>query len=221
MELFQCIERRRSNRVFIQKGVDKEILLKVLRAANRSPSYMNTQPWEVFVVAGEKKDALAKILFEQALSEIDPSPDFPFPKEWPKALATRAKEHRLRRFKALGIDPEDSETVRESYMKNFRFFDAPCVIFVGMQRSLTSWSVFDLGLFVHGLLLGLEAQGLGGCPQAMPTAYPDLIRRELELPETICLALAISLGYPDSEAPVNKYHSTRRDLSEFVRWYGF
>jgi len=220
MEFFQCIERRRSYRAFIQKGIDKRVIKKVLKAANRSPSYMNTQPWEIFVVAGEKKDALAMRLFDQASSGIAPTPDFPFPKEWPEALERRSKKHRLQRFKMLGIDPENEGHIRESYLRNFRFFDAPCVILIGIERALTSWSIFDLGLFVHGLLLGLEAEGLGGCPQTSVTAYPEIIRRELEIPNTICLALAISVGYPDPEAPINQYHSNRRELGEFVQWYG-
>ena len=56
MELYQTIESRKSFRSFIPKAVDKLILTKVSRAANRSPSDMNTQPWEVFVVTGAKKD---------------------------------------------------------------------------------------------------------------------------------------------------------------------
>ena len=55
MELYNSIESRRSFRSFIPKAVDKPTLTKILAAANRSPSDMNTQPWEVFVVAGEKK----------------------------------------------------------------------------------------------------------------------------------------------------------------------
>jgi nitroreductase len=88
-----------------------------------------------------------------------------------------------------------------------------------MERGLTSWSVLDLGLFVHGLLLCLVAEGLGCCPQAMPAAYPDIIREELEIPDTFSLVLAISIGYPDPDAPINRYRTTRRDLDEFVRWY--
>ncbi|MES0363225.1 MAG: nitroreductase [Desulfobacteria bacterium] len=219
MELSECIQTRKSCRAFLPKEIDKGILEKVLEAANRSPSYMNSQPWELFVIAGDKKAALSQRLFEQASSEIAPAPDFPFVKEWPKALERRVKKTRLERFKAVGIDPKDKEGIRKSYLKNFRFFNAPCAIFVGMERGLTSWSVLDLGLFVHGLLLCLVAEGLGCCPQAMPAAYPDIIREELEIPDTFSLVLAISIGYPDPDAPINRYRTTRRDLDEFVRWY--
>ncbi|MEE9610887.1 MAG: nitroreductase [Desulfatiglandales bacterium] len=221
MEFFECLGQRRSYRVFFQKDVDKGVMEKVLKAANRSPSYKNTQPWEVFVVAGEKRDALAKKLFDQASSGTTPTPDFPFPKEWPEALAQRSEEHGLRRAKATGIDPEDKEELRKRYLKNFQFYDAPCAVLIGMDRNLTPWSVFDLGLFVHGLLLSLEAEGLGACPQAMPMAYPEIIRKELGIPDTICFILAIAVGYPDLESPVNQYHSYRKDTGEFVRWYGF
>jgi nitroreductase len=221
MDCFQCIEGRRSCRAFIPKEVEKNLMEKILKVANRSPSFMNTQPWEVFVVAGERKNILAKRLLEQASSGIPYSPDLPFPKEWPEALERRSKNHRLRRFEALGIDPEDKEKVRESFLSNFQFFDAPCVLFVGMDKSLSPWSVFDLGLFVHGLLLALHAEGLGGCPQAMPTAYSEIIREKLETPDSTQIVLAISLGYPDQSAEVNQYISTRRELDEFTRWYGF
>ncbi len=221
MEFFQCIEGRRSLRAFVPKDVEKGVLEKILRAANRSPSFMNTQPWEVFFVAGEKKDSLVKRLLEQSSAGNPQRPDLPLLKEWPEALDRRSKEHRLRRFKALGIDPENKEQVRESFIRNFHFFDAPCVSIIGMDKSLGSWSVFDLGLFVHGFLLAIQAEGLGACAQAMPITYPDAIRKELDIPESICLALAISLGYPDEAAAVNQYNSTRRELDEFVKWYGF
>ena len=221
MEFFECIENRKSCRAFIEKQVEKPVLEKILNSVNRSPSYMNSQPWGLFVVAGEKKDALAEKLLEKAASEAIYKPDFPFPKNWPKAIEDRTTAHKLRRLEALGIDPDDKEQIAESYIRNFQFFNAPCVIFMGLERSLTSWSTFDLGLFTHGLLLALEAQGLASCPQALTTAYSDTIREELDIPDTIRLALSVSTGYPDSKAPVNQYRSSRREIGEFVQWYGF
>jgi len=219
MELQQCIENRRSFRSFIPKEVEKPTLTKVLEAANRSPSYMNTQPWEVFVVCGEKKDVLAKRLLEEAVSGKAPQPDLAFPKEWPDLIDKRSKEHRLRRFKALGIDPNDREKVRQSFLRNFQFYGAPCVLFLGMEESLTPWSIFDLGLFTTSLLLAAQAEGLGCCIQALSMSYPDLIRKELGVPPTISLIVAICIGYPDLKAEINQYRSTRRDLSEFVKWF--
>jgi len=220
MELYHCIESRRSIRAFSAKPVDKPILTKILGAANRSPSYMNTQPWEVFVVTGAKKESLAKKLMEKALSGAVPQPDLAFPKEWPDDPGNRAKEHRLRRFKALGIDPNDEETIRKSFLKNFEFYSAPCVLFIGMEKSLTPWSIFDLGLFTTTFLLAAQAEGLGCCTQALPMAYPDIIREELGIPSNISLIMAICMGYPDLEAKINQYQSTRRDLSELVKWLG-
>jgi nitroreductase len=181
---------------------------------------MNTQPWEVYLVAGARKDSLAGKLFRLASEGAPAAPDYPFPKSWPEAMERRSTEHRLRRFKAVGIDPENKDMIRESYLKNYRFFEAPCAAFIGLDRSLTPWSVFDLGSFVHAFLLALHAEGLGGVPQALAMAYPDVVRADLGVPETVHLLLAISFGYPDPAARVNQYQSARRDPSEFVHWVG-
>ncbi|MCJ7596577.1 MAG: nitroreductase [Desulfobacterales bacterium] len=220
MDLFKCIEGRKSCRAFLGKKVDKGILEKVLKAANRSPSYRNTQPWEVFVVAGEKKEALARKLSDAAASGVAATPGLPAPQAWPEAFAKRMREHNLARLKAIGIDPENEKQIRDNYSRNYKFYDAPCVIFVGMDKSLTSWSVFDLGCFAQSILLGLEAEGLGGVIQASVTNYGDIIRKEVGAPETMAILISISVGHPDLEAPVNSYRSRRKESGEFVRWVG-
>lgn len=222
MDFFQCIEDRKSCRAFLRKEVDKAIVEKILKAANRSPSFRNSQPWEVFVVGGEKKEALAKRLLHAVTSGTTyATPALPVPHEWPKAVAQRMKDHNLLRLKAVGIDPKNEQQIHENQLRNYKFYDAPCVVFVGRDKALTDWSLFDLGSFVHGLLLGLEAEGLGGCPQASVTHYPDIIRDEVGIPETVDLIIGISLGYPDPDAAVNRYRSKRRGINDFVRWYGF
>ena len=219
MDFFKVLEGRASVRAFLSKPVDKGLLKKILKAASHSPSFMNTQPWEVFVVMGEKKEALGAELFSAAQEDQQRRPDFPFPTAWPQAPEKRSTTHRLRHFEALGIDPNDQAKIRAGYLRNFQFFGAPCVVFVGLDKSLTPWSMFDLGLFVHGFLLALYAEGLGGCPQAMLTAYPDIVRKHLGISDNTKIAIGISLGYPDNNAAANKYRSQRMDIKEFVHWH--
>ena len=222
MEFFEAMESRMSRRAFLQKQVHQATLEKIFNLANRSPSYMNTQPWELFAVAGEEKDKLARRLFSDISSGVPLAPDIPFPAAWPAAHDERAKHHRMRRFKLLGIDPDkEQDKVVASYRNNFKFFDAPCVVFLAIDRTLTSWSVFDCGTFMYGFLLAAHAEGLGACPQAMPTGYSGTIRSQLNIPDQMIIVLCISLGYPDLASPINQSRSQRRELSEFVRWYGF
>jgi len=192
---------------------------RILEAAGASPSYTNTQPWEVAVVSGKKKDELGKILYEMAEADIPANPDLPAPKDWPPELHRRAKEHGARRYLALGVERNDEPRRRELRLLNFKFYGAPCVLFLFMDRTLTSWSIFDMGLFAQSLILAAHSLGLGSCLQASIAGYPDAVRDFLGIPKTKLLVLGISIGYPDLKAPINAYQSSRMSTKDFVRWY--
>lgn len=219
MELLEGIETRRSCRAFKPTPIPKKTLEKVLESAARSPSYSNTQPWEVAVIYGSKKDALARILYQMAESDVPSNADLPAPKGWPPDLDARAKEHYARRYLALGVQREDHQRRKELRLLNYQFYGAPCVLFLFMDRTLTSWSIFDMGLFTQSLILAAHSFGLGTCLQASVGHYPDAVRDFLEIPKTKSVVLGISIGYPDFEAPLNDYKSNRVSLSDFVRWY--
>lgn len=155
METFEAFESRASRRAFLQKQVDQNTLEKIVNIANRSPSYMNTQPWELYVLSGDEKDKLAAKLSSDILKGVPLIPDMPFPTMWPPPHEERFTRHRMRRFKALGIDPEkQQDEVIASYRNNFKFFDAPSVVVLTMDKRLTPWSIFDCGAFVHGSACG-------------------------------------------------------------------
>ena len=94
MELLEGIETRRSLRAFKSTPITKEVMGKILRAAGKSPSYTDTQPWEVAVISGKKKEELSRILCDLVKSDITPNPDLPLPKNWPPELDRRAKKQR-------------------------------------------------------------------------------------------------------------------------------
>jgi nitroreductase len=219
VELLQGIETRRSFRAFKPTVIPKEIMEGILQAAGRSPSYTNTQPWEVAVVCGKQRDELSNILYGMANSGATPNPDLPRPEVWPPELEMRSNEHATRRMKALGVQPEDEQGKKTLGLMNFEFYGAPCALFLFMDRTLTSWSIFDMGLFAESLILAAHSYGLGCCLQASLANYPDAVREFLGIPRTKLLVLGISLGYPDLEAPINTYQSSRVSPVDFVHWY--
>lgn len=221
MELIEGITTRKSTRAFQSKPIPKKLLEKIITLARQSPSYTNTQPWEVAVVTGKKRDELSRILYELARANAKTNPDVTKPAQWPRELEARRNEHAEKRFRVLGIDQGDKDRRREQRLANFQFYGAPCIIFLYQDRSLSPYSLFDLGMFAQTLMLAAHSFGLGTCAQASIVDYPDAIRKFLKIPESKRIVLGIAIGYPDPNAKINTYRSDRAELEEFTRWFGF
>lgn len=219
MELLQGIESRRSVRGFLKKPVTQETIKSILHAASRSPSFTNSQPWEVAVVTGPKLDTLSKVVYDLAASGVPGKSEMPYPKSWPETIAERTKIHGARRFEALGVARDDTARREEIRLANFKFFNAPCALLFFMDKSLGEWSTMDMGIFIQSFALAAHGSGLGTCMQASLANYPDAIREHLGIPDNMKLMVGMSLGYPDENAPLNAYRSARENTESFTRWY--
>jgi nitroreductase len=219
MDLIEGIETRRSIRAFKNTPIPDEIWNNILKAASNSPSYTNTQPWEVAVVCGKKRDELRKILFDLARKKAETHPDIPMPTGWPKEHEARSRDHGARRLAALGVERADDTEREKLRLMNFEFYGGPCAILLFMEGSLNEWSIFDMGLFAQNLILAAHSFGVESCLQASVTNYAQEIKEFLGVPESKKLIIGISLGYPDNEAQLNTYRAIKQKPEEFVKWY--
>lgn len=218
MDAIACITDRMSIRKFKPEPVPREILREVVDTARWSPSYKNTQPWEVLVLSGNKKKALTQHLVKLLESGAPTSPDLADPQSWPPAEAAKIAHLYKMRAEATGIDLSDPQIVFKAKKANFGFYGAPHAIYLFQEASLPSWSLFDLGLFAQSLMLAAHAKGLGTVPQAFATDYAREVKRFLDIPSDKRLVLGISIGYPDLDAPANKLRTDRVETEEFVTW---
>jgi nitroreductase len=173
----------------------------------------------VAVVCGKKKDELSRIIFELAEAKAATNSDIPHPPSWPPDLAQRSGEHGARRLATIGVARDDEVGREDLRLSNFKFYGAPCVVFLLMDSTLAEWSIYDIGAFAQSLILAAHSFGVGSCLQASITNYPDAIRDCLGLPATKKIVIGISMGYPDPDAVINTYQSTRLALDDFVHWY--
>ncbi len=219
METLEAIESRKSVRGFKRKPIAKATMKKILQAASNSPSYTNTQPWEVAVVSGKKKDELARQLLQLARTHSPTRPDVPTPRQWPPALEERGRQHGARRLATLGIARDDEKGRENLRIMNFEFYGAPCALFLFIDTALGEWSIFDAGLFTQSLILAAHSLGVESCIQASVPNYAPEIKRILGIEGNKKLVIAISLGYPDEKAKLNAYRSLKQKPDEFTKWY--
>lgn len=218
MDAIECIKTRMSIRKFKPEPVSKDMLMDVINTAKWSPSYKNSQPWEVAIVSGAKKDELSKILIELLEKGEKPNPDIPEPASWPPYIENRIKELFRKRGEWFGIDFSDPAYIKKAKTANFRFYGAPHGIFIFQDASLPLWSLFDIGLFAQNLMLAAHALGLGTVPQAFLTDYSHVVKEFLGIPESKRLVLGMSIGYPDTADKANSFRTDRVGADEIVRW---
>jgi nitroreductase len=219
MEMLEGIESRKSVRGFKSTPIPDDVMKKVLEAAASSPSYTNTQPWELAVVCGKKRDELSKIIYDLARAKAPTRPDLPIPTVWPPEMEARSREHGARRLNTLGIAREDEAGREDLRLMNFEFYGAPCAIFLFADRSLGLWSIFDMGLCAQSICLAAHGLGLGTVLQASVTNYAGEIKKFLGIPESKHLVIGISIGYPDEGAKLNEYRALKQKPEEFTKWY--
>lgn len=222
MDLLQALRTRKSIRAFKPEPAPRSLITQVLEAARWSPSWGNTQPWELVVVGGDVVRRLTADLVAAFAGKVPRNPDVPMPAAFPDDYQHRYMACAAGLFGTMGIAREDKASRRDHMLNMTRAYGAPAIIYVIFNSALeVPYTMFDLGSLTHAVCLAAEAHGLGTCIEAQVALYPDLVRRHLNLPETHKIVVGIALGYPDPESPANAFRTHREPLEKFVRWVDY
>jgi len=218
MGILEAIQNRKSIRQFKPDPVSRVMLQEILQAALRAPSAINTQRWECWVVGGETLRRIGQEMFAEAAKGSPSRADFKLTEIWKDAYLSRMRENGKGLFGLLGIDRQDKEKRKAFSLSMYKFFDAPQAIFLCLDSSPGDYSIFDCGCFTQNICLLALSKGLGTCIQHSAANYPDIIRKYVPIPTEKKILVAISIGYPDEEAPVNRFRSSREPLEKVVHW---
>ncbi|MFH1137595.1 MAG: nitroreductase [Pseudomonadota bacterium] len=219
MELDETIRNRFSARAFLNQPVARSVIEEILALAVRSPSWGNTQPWEIGVVSGESAKNLAARFVANITSGIQTRPDFPMPDKFVEPFMTRYRAVGRVVFAKKGIGREDQQARVDHYLQNVSGFGAPTLLYLMVDQGLaTVYPVFDAGLLAAHICLLATSRGLGTCLLAALSLYPDEVRNTLGVGPEKKIVLGLALGHPDLEAPVNGIKTEREPLGQNVSW---
>ena len=219
MELAAAIKERRSIRKFKNQDVPKSIITEVLDTARWSPSWGNTQPWDLYVLTGEPLAKFKAMNLRQTVAGAAIASDVPMLEKWPDAMKARYGELGKVVLSVQGIKREDKEGRDKYYMNMVSVFDAPCLILACISaENLVEYQMLDLGLITQTICLAAHDKGLGTCLLAAAARYPAEIRKIAAIPENKKIVVGIALGYPDPLFPLNNFERDRAKLDEFVHW---
>jgi nitroreductase len=220
MDVGDALRARRTVRAFLPRPVPRETLETVLADALRTPSWANTQPWEIFVTGGDVFERIRRVSEERTIAKIASNPDVPFPGAWTAECRARVKELTAGRAEVRGTSTEDASFHHDFLMANRRFFEAPCAIFLALDQTLGSWSMFDLGAMCQSIVLAAQDHGVDSAIAINLVIYPDVLRDELQIPRNLLVVIGISLGYADPAGPEDAFRSVRRPLDDAVTFVG-
>jgi len=215
--LARLLEGRWSCRGFLPDPVPREIITQVLDLARQSPSWCNTQPWQVIVTEGEGTERFrAALSAYAATSEMEP--DFPFPSRYSGRYLERRRECGFQLYESVGIAKGDRTASAKQAAKNFELFGAPHAAIITTEAELGVYGAIDCGVYVQTFLLAAQSLGLGAIPQAALATYAPFIREHFGLPEYRHIVCGVSFGWPDHDHPANGFRTSRVPVTETVTW---
>ena len=212
------VRARHSSRGFLPDLVPEDTLNKVFEIARWSPSGTNVQPWHVCVASGDKCEMLRQEFLRRFDAgdpiRTDHAPDGRTGAPWQDRKRACAKAL----YDAMGIEWEDRAGRGRAARRNYEFFDAPHVVFLGMHEIFGTQTACDVGMFSQTLMLAMTAFGIDSCPQGTLRNYPDLVRETFGLEEEVKILFGISFGYADPAVPANTARTERAALTETVQF---
>lgn len=210
-----CLAARKSIRKFLPQMPPLADIEEAVQKAQRSPSYKNTQPWEIVAVHGDKKDELSAMLLGLLKQDVSPTPDLPTPSGWPVHIQARIDKTMKARNAKMGTNPNAASRAKQ---RNFMFFDAPAVLFFYHDKGLTEWSILDAGMFIQSVMLSLCEYSIGSVPQAYLTDYAQQTKEFLQIPNHKRLLLGMSIGYADTSHSLFSLFTEREEFAKIFRW---
>ncbi|GAB1261173.1 nitroreductase [Aurantivibrio plasticivorans] len=204
MSLLDAIYSRRSVRGFLDKKIPQNELERILQIAQHAPSNCNIQPWQVFIATGETKDRLSRTMIENLKAGIDQNQDYEYSGNFVDQYRRRQVDCAVALYNQMGIERGDKEGRIRGVMRNYEYFDAPYMAFIGMDEKFSAPVALDIGMYAQTFMLTLRAFGLHSCAMGSMRSYPDLVREAFGVSSQTRILFGIAFGYEDESVAANR-----------------
>ncbi|WP_220728563.1 nitroreductase family protein [Apilactobacillus xinyiensis] len=214
MDAEKAIINRKSIRAFNKQIPSDEDLLDIVKIAQKSLSWINSQPVRIFIAKGDKLDAMRK-----EHKSINENPDvhtrsdlkFTPIREWDIESQNNMHNKRKADLSMFGNKFDEMKQVQSDNL-----FDAPAVAYITLPNNYTEWSLYDAGAMSEALMIAAQDKGIDSMPAFEFVKYPDRLRDNLGVRNRI-FVLGIGLGYRDENNPINQIEGKRMSVNEVAK----
>lgn len=218
--LADLLNNRFSCRAFLPNPVPRETIEEILFRAQKTPSWCNTQPWQLLITSGEGTEAFRNAFAEHLNANAGPAPDIAFPLEYRGIYLDRRRESGFALYNALGIAKGDRAAYAKQTRENFQFFGAPHVAIITTPEELGAYGAVDCGAYIGVFTLAAQELGIATIPQAALASFSPFIRSYFDIPAGRQIVAGISFGYADHSHPANSFRTQRAAIEAAVQWVG-
>lgn len=214
---------RRSIRGYKPQAVPQALLRDVLALAMRSPSSLNTQPWNFYVVTGDPLERIRAENTRRNLERIPSTREFRGMENYEGVHRDRQVGIAKQLFGAMGIARDDRPKRTDWVLRGFRQFDAPACIVVTYDKVLVGSDIapFDCGAVATAIVNAAWSKGLGCVINSQGIMHSEVVRREAGIADDQTIMICIAIGWPDGDFPANAVVSTRKTVDEAATFVGF
>ncbi|CAN7514996.1 nitroreductase [Acidovorax sp. LjRoot117] len=215
--LSALLHTRYSCRAYQPEPLPRATIEQILATAQRTASWCNAQPWQVYIASGATLARLREA-FAAVVPTTPATPDLPWPREYRGVYQERRRECGWGLYEALGIAKGDREASARQAAQNFTMFGAPHVAIVTSDEALGPYGAVDCGAYVAHFMLAAHSLGVGSIAQAALASYPAVLREVLGIGDDRTIVCGISFGMADLAHPANHFRTTRADAADSVVW---
>ena len=216
MEFDKVVTSRHSVRAFSDQPVNLETIKNIIQLAQRAPSWVNSQPWNVYAATGKSLQKIKTEYAKKDQAEEKAQPDFPVMHrdDWNARTQANMKQWRheiVHHFANF----DEAHQIMSAASDHLNY--APAILFLTMPKDSSLWSVFDMGSFGQTIMLAAKDQGLDTIPNYNSVRFPQVLRDVLDIPDDETIVVGISLGYGKDEK-INTYQSKREPIDEVLKF---
>ncbi|MDN6028359.1 MAG: nitroreductase [Lactobacillus sp.] len=212
MDVATAVSRRHSVRVFDSRQVALELVKKIIFQAQRTPSWVDSQPWKVYLATGKSLQQIRRAHVANSATASGES-------DWPTWHRERWNIFPRTQMAHLTADREQylSATEQTAWPEmQHQLYRAPVVLYLTIPKQSPNWSIFDLGAFAQTIMLLAQAEGLGSMVAYEFVRFPQELRDILTIPDDEAIAIGIGLGY-EAKHHFNAYHSSRLPIDQVLK----
>jgi nitroreductase len=209
---------RYSCRGFRPDPLPRATIDRILTIAQRSPSWCNSQAWQLTVGSAAATDRVRSALLEHVRTGGASKPDLDWPREYRGIYLQRRRECGFQLYAATGVARGDKAAGERQRMENFRFFGAPHVAIVTTEEPLGTYGAIDCGAYVAMFMLSARACGVASIAMAALAAYADFWREHWGLDPQRRVVCGLAFGFEDPAHPANSFRTSRAPLADTVQW---